>query len=185
VRRSSRVRAPGSYRRRRLASAAAHLGVGLGAITTDVGVDIVSLGGTKNGLLGAEAIVVTDRDQVEGLVYLRKMNMQLASKMRFLSAQLVALYEGDLWLRSASHANAMASRLAVGLAAVPGVRITRPVEANGVFAVLPAGAAAALRSRFGFYDWNHRTGEVRLMCSFDTTEDDVEGLVTAIGSTSR
>jgi threonine aldolase len=105
--------------------------------------------------------------------------MQLASKMRFVSAQLVALYEGDLWLRSAAHANAMAARLAAGLERVPGVRITQRVQANGVFVVLPDGVADALRETWRFYDWDAATGEVRLMCAFDTSPEDVDAFVAA------
>ncbi len=160
----------------RLANAAASLGVPLRALTTDVGVDVVSLGGTKNGLLFAEAVVVLAPEAVTGLAYLRKMDMQLASKMRFLSAQLVALYEGDLWLRSAAHANAMAARLAEGLTAA-GVELLHPAQANGVFARLSPPMADELRRRWRFYDWNH--GTVRLMCAFDTTEQDVDDFLAA------
>ncbi len=160
----------------RLANAAASLGVPLRALTTDVGVDVVSLGGTKNGLLFAEAVVVLAPEAVTGLAYLRKMDMQLASKMRFLSAQLVALYEGDLWLRSAAHANAMAARLAEGLTAA-GVELLHPAQANGVFARLSPAVADELRRRWRFYDWNH--GTVRLMCAFDTTEHDVDDFLAA------
>ena len=164
----------------RLANAAAALDVPLRALTTDAGVDVLSLGGTKNGLMGAEAVVVLDPDAAHGLPYLRKMNMQLASKMRFISAQLVALLDGDLWLRSARHANAMAARLAAGARELPGVQIARPVQANAVFAVLPAGVAGRLRSRYRFYDWDQATGEVRWMCSFDTTDEDVDGFLAAL-----
>ena len=163
----------------RLANAAAWLGVPLRAITTDVGVDALSLGGTKNGILFGEAVVVLDPQAADGLVFQRKVDMQLASKMRFVSAQLVALYEGDLWLRSAAHANAMAARLAAGLERVPGVRITQRVQANGVFVVLPDGVADALRETWRFYDWDAATGEVRLMCAFDTSPEDVDAFVAA------
>ena len=166
----------------RIANAAASLDLPLRAFTTDVGVDVVSFGGTKNGLLGAEAVVVLDPAASTGLTYLRKMNMPLASKMRFISAQLVALLEGDLWLRSAQHANAMAQRLHRGVADLPGVRVARPVQANAVFAVLPPGVADRLRAQFRFYDWDVATGEVRWMCAFDTTEADVDAFVTAIAA---
>ncbi|GHD13345.1 threonine aldolase family protein [Zhihengliuella salsuginis] len=163
----------------RLSNAAAHLGVPLRAFTTDAGVDVVSLGGTKNGLLLGEAVVWLGDDD-SGLKYLRKMNMQLASKMRFLSAQLIALYEGDLWLRSAAHANAMAQRLRAGVETIGGVRLTQQTQANGVFAILPDGAADRVRESFRFYDWDPATGEVRWMCSWDTTEEDIDGLVAAV-----
>ncbi|UZN01491.1 low specificity L-threonine aldolase [Cellulomonas sp. S1-8] len=164
----------------RLANAAAHLGVPLRALTTDCGVDVLSLGGTKNGLLLAEAIVVLDPAAVDGVEYLRKASMQLASKMRFVSAQLVALYEGDLWQRSAQHANAMAARLRAGIDAVGSLEVTQPTEANGVFVRLPAHVAADLRRRWRFYDWDVADGTVRLMCAFDTTEQDVDDLLAAL-----
>lgn len=162
----------------RLANAAAALGCSLAEATTELGVDVVSLGGTKNGGLFAEAVVAVDPAAAPGVRYLRKMDTQLASKMRFLSAQLLALYDGDLWVRSARHANAMASRLALGLGEVPGVTLAHPVEGNGVFAVVPAALAARVRERYHFYDWDREREVVRLMCSWDTTEDAVDALVT-------
>lgn len=164
----------------RLANAAATLGVPLHALTTDVGVDVLSLGGTKNGLLGVEAVVVLNPEASQGLTYLRKMNMQLGSKMRFMSAQLLALLEGDLWLRSAQHANAMALRLRDAVSVLPGVEVVQAVESNAVFATLPAGVADRLRERFRFYDWDASRREVRWMCAFDTTEDDVDAFAAAL-----
>ncbi|MEU2039352.1 threonine aldolase family protein [Nocardia niwae] len=164
----------------RLANAAAALGLPPHAFTTDAGVDVLSFGGTKNGLMFGEAIVVLEPDAVRGMPYLRKAALQLASKMRYVSAQFVALLEGDLWLRNARHANAMAARLATAVARVPGVEIVRPVQANAVFAVLPREVTERLRKRFRFYIWDERTGEVRWMCSFDTTEADVDAFATAI-----
>ena len=171
----------------RLANAAAALDVPLRAMTTDAGVDVVSLGGTKNGALAAEAIVAIDPDAASGLIYARKFDMQLASKMRFVSAQLLALYEGDLYLRSARAANAMAARLRAGIrglidrGAVAGVGVAEG-RVNAVFATLPEGVADALRDRFHFYDWDVARREVRWVCSFDTTEDDVDALVAAVAS---
>ncbi len=170
----------------RLGNAAAHLDLGLGDITSAVGVDIISLGGTKNGLLGAEAVVVLNPDIGQGMRFLRKMNLQLASKMRFLSAQLCALYEGDLWRRSAAHANGMAQRLAKGLAEViaenrvPGLEIVQNVESNVVFARMPAEVTARARQKFAFANWPLEKDIVRLMCAFDTTADDVDALIAAI-----
>ncbi|MGV0110620.1 threonine aldolase family protein [Arthrobacter sp. CP30] len=164
----------------RLANAAAALGQPLRAFTRDAGVDILSFGGTKNGLMFGECIVVLDQEASTGLDYLRKLNMQLASKMRFVSAQLIALLEGDLWLRSASHANAMAARLTEGVRAIKGVTLTQETTANAVFAILPPGAADRIRESFRFYDWDQATGEVRWMCSFDTTEEDVDAFIEAI-----
>ena len=164
----------------RLANAAAALGKTPKAITTDVGVDIVSFGGTKNGLLGAEAVVVLVEGIADGIEYLRKQSMQLASKMRFLSAQFDAALTGELWLRNARAANGMAARLAGSVDGAPGLQITRPVQSNAVFATLPAPARTALHQRFAFYPWDESIGEVRWMCSWDTTEDDVDALGAAV-----
>jgi threonine aldolase len=164
----------------RLANAAAALDVPLRALTADAGVDVLSLGGTKNGLLGAEAVVVLNPAASAGLTYLRKVDMQLSSKMRFMSAQLLALFDGDLWLRSAAHANGMARRLYEKVLDIPGVTVSNVPQANAVFAVLPPGVADRLRPRFRFYDWNPATGEVRWMCAFDTTEADVDAFAAAI-----
>lgn len=158
----------------RLGNAAAALGCGLRDLTTDVGVDVVTLGGTKNGLMAAEAVVVLNPDAATEPKYVRKMMTQLASKMRFVSAQLIALYDGDLWLRSATHANAMAAQLAAGAAAIDGVTITQEPSANGVFAILPPGVADQLRQRYAFHTWDPARDEVRWMCSFDTTPADVD-----------
>lgn len=172
----------------RVWNAAAALGTSLRAFTADAGVDVLSLGGTKNGLLGAEAIVVLDPSRVEGLVYLRKMNMQLASKMRFLSAQLLTLFDGGLGIRSAAHANAMAARLRAGLdrlvatGAVPegSLGFSQATEANAVFALLDNAAADRIRERVRFYDWDRARGEVRWMCAFDTSEADVDAFIAIV-----
>lgn len=164
----------------RIANAAAALDVPFRAFTTDAGVDVLSFGGTKNGLLFGEVVVALRPDVASGLLYLRKMNMQLASKMRFVSAQLLALLDGDLWLRSARHANAMAQRLRAGVDELDGVRLTQTPQANAVFAVLDRDVAERLRQRFRFYDWDPATGEVRWMCAFDTTAADVDGFVEAL-----
>ncbi|WP_037578903.1 threonine aldolase family protein [Phaeacidiphilus oryzae] len=166
----------------RLANAAATLGVPMREYTTDAGVDILSFGGTKNGLLLGEAVVVLDPDAVsaQSLGYLRKLSMQLASKMRFISVQFEALLGGDLWLRSATHANAMAKRLETAVREIDGVEIVRPVQANAVFAVLPKDVTERLQKRFRFYFWDERTGEVRWMAAFDTTEADIDAFASAI-----
>jgi threonine aldolase len=166
----------------RLANAAAGLDTTLAATTTDVGVDALSFGGTKNGLLGAEALVLLADGVGEGATYLRKQTLQLASKGRFLAAQFVALLEDDLWRRSAAHANAMAARLARAVQDVAGVRITQRVQANAVFALLPAGVADRLREDVRFYTWDEATGEVRWMCSWDTTQDEVDAFAAAVRS---
>ena len=166
----------------RISNAAAALGVPLRDFTTDAGVDILSFGGTKNGLLYGEAVVVLDPEASDGLLFLRKLNMQLASKMRFVSAQLIALLTDDLYLRSAGHANDMAARLrgALEAAALPGLEFTRETQANAVFAILPPGVADRLRESFRFYDWDPAAREVRWMTAYDTTESDIDAFVAAI-----
>lgn len=168
----------------RLGNAAAHLGTSLANITSDVGVDVLSLGGTKNGLLGAEAVVVVNPSAVSGLQYLRKSVTQLSSKMRFISAQLTVLYEGELWERSARHSNAMAYRLRDGLEVIaaqdPRIQLPYPTESNLVLVALPTETAARAREQFHFYDWRGHAGLVRLMCSFDTTPEDVDELLKLI-----
>ena len=166
----------------RLFNAASALGVEPRALTTDAGADLLSLGGTKAGLLGAEAVVLLREglDDRGGLRYLRKQTMQLASKMRFASAQLIALLEDRLWERTAGNANAMAARLAAGLAELPGVRITHPVQANVVFAVISPEATRALQGDWPFYVWDEHTGEVRWMCAWDTTPEDVDAFLADV-----
>ena len=164
----------------RIANAAATLGVPLRAFTTDVGVDVVSFGGTKNGMMIGECVVVLNPDAVRGMAFLRKLSMQLASKMRFVSVQFDALLSGDLWLRNARHANAMALRLQAAVRDVQGVEVQRPVEANSVFAILPAEVTERLQVRHPFYVWDQQTGEVRWMTSFDTTEADVDGFAASL-----
>ena len=164
----------------RLSNAAAALGVELRELTTDAGVDILSLGGTKIGAMLAEAVVVLSPDRVTGATFLRKQSMQLASKMRFVSAQLLALFEGDLWRRNAEHANAMARRLAEGVAEVEGLTLPHEVEANAVFPILARESSERLMESFRFYFWDERTGQVRWMCSWDTTEGDVDAFVEAV-----
>jgi threonine aldolase len=164
----------------RIANAAAALGLPLRSFTTDAGVDVVSFGGTKNGLLFGEAVVVLTPAAVRAMTHVRKLSMQLAAKMRFVSAQFEALLTGDLWLRGAGQANAMARRLAEGARAVPGVTVLYPVQANAVFARLPHDVSERLRKRHRFYFWDEAAGEVRWMCSFDTTEEDVDGFLAAL-----
>lgn len=163
----------------RLANAAVSLGEPLAALTGRAGVDVLSLGATKLGALVGDAVVVLTPDAADGVRFLRKVDTQLASKMRFVSAQLLALYEGDLWERTAGHANAMATRLRAGLEGVPGVEPTQPTQANAVFARMPTALAAHLRERWRFYDWSADGSEVRLMCAWDTEEADVDAFVAA------
>ena len=170
----------------RLWNAAASLELPFRAFTSDVGVDILSLGGTKNGLVGAEAIVVLNPEAVEGITYLRKLSMQLASKMRFISAQILTLFEDDLGLRSAARANSMAHTLRqrledkVATGDITGLGFSAPTQANAVFALLDPAVSDRIREKVRFYDWDRQKGEVRWMCSFDTTEDDIAQFVEII-----
>ena len=164
----------------RLWNAAAALGVPFREFTTDAGVDILSLGATKNGAMAAEAIVVLDPARVDGIVYLRKTAMQLPSKMRFLSAQILALFEGGLGLRSAAHANAMAARLRGAIEGLLGLGFSQATDANAVFAVLDNAVADRIRARYRFYDWDRAAGQVRWMTSWDTTEADVDAFAAVI-----
>ena len=160
----------------RLPIAAASLDASLKEITA--GVDVLSLGGTKNGLIYGEAVVLFAKQAHEELKYLRKQAMQLGSKSRFIGAQFTALFAGDLWRTNALHAIAMARRLEAAVKDV--VEITRPVQANAVFAILPRAAVKRVREQFFFYVWNEHTDEVRWMTSFDTTEADVDAFAAAI-----
>lgn len=164
----------------RLCNAAAALDVPLAALTSDVGVDAVSFGGTKNGLMGAEAVVLLSPELGAGFAFRRKQAMQLASKMRFLSVQFEVLLTTDLWRRSAGHANAMAARLAAAVGAIDGVHVTQPVEANAVFAVLPREVTEELAERWPFYVWDEATGEVRWMAAWDTAPEDVDAFVASL-----
>lgn len=165
----------------RIMNAAAGLGCTLREATRDLGVDALSLGMTKNGALGVEAVVVWDEHLADGMQWRRKSAMQLASKHRYLAAQADALLTGDLWRRSAEHANAMARRLADGVRELPGVTVTQEVQANAVFAVLPPALRDALYGDgFVFYVWDEATGEVRWMCSWDTSAEDVDAFVAAV-----
>jgi threonine aldolase len=169
----------------RLSNAAAALELPLRALTAEAGIDVLSFGGTKNGLMLGEAVVFFDSARADGFEYLRKQSMQLASKMRFLAAQFDALLTDELWLRCARHANAMAGRLAAAVEGLPGLTITRPVQANAVFAILPPEVTTRLQQQFPFYVWDEASGEVRWMCSWDTTEEDVEAFAAAIGAALR
>lgn len=164
----------------RLANAAAALGLELNDVSGACGVDVLSFGGTKNGLMHGEVVVFFDPDLSREFRYIRKQGMQLSSKMRFIAAQFAALLEGGLWRENALQANRMAALLAERVRGLPGVRVTRPVQANAVFAVIPAEAVAPLQACYPFYVWDQATGEVRWMASFDTTPDDVEGFVEAL-----
>jgi threonine aldolase len=158
----------------RIANAAASLGQTLRQATRDLGADVLSFGGTKNGILGGEAVVFFNRKLSTDFLYLRKQGMQLASKMRFIAVQFEALLTDDLWRRSAQHANHMARLLEAELRRIPQVKIVWKVEANGVFAQIPPPAIQKIKDRYFFYMWIEEESIVRWMCSFDTTEGDVK-----------
>ena len=164
----------------RIANAAASIDCGLREITRDCGVDVLSFGGTKNGMMFGEAVVIFNRELHGRAAFLRKQATQLASKMRFISSQFAALLTDDLWLINARHANAMASRLEAKLRQLPGVEIARPVEANGVFARFERRAINRLLEDYFFYIWNEEKNEVRWITSFDTSEADVDKLAASV-----
>jgi threonine aldolase len=170
----------------RLANAAAHLGCTLAELAAHA--DVLSFGGTKNGALGAEAVIVMNEGLAAAAPFQRMQLMQLASKMRFLAAQFIALLDDELWLRNASNANRMARRLADGIASIPELRLAYPAEVNGVFAVLPTGQAGRLQQDWNFHVWadlDDRESVVRWMTAFDTTEADVDAFIAAIQETAR
>lgn len=173
----------------RLANAAASLGLGLREASRDLGVDALSLGGTKNGLMGAEAVLLFGGIGKSRFLYRRKQAMQLASKMRFISAQWLAYLSQDLWRTTAQHANGMARKLAEELSGVSGIEILNaPVAANAIFARLPVGRVAALQKEAYFYVWRDepatQTAVVRWMTSFDTREEEVRAFAAAIKSST-
>jgi threonine aldolase len=164
----------------RIANAAVSLGQSLRQATRDLGVDILSFGGTKNGIMGGEAVVFFRPELAENFLYVRKQSMQLASKMRFIAAQFEALLTNDLWRRSAEHANRMARMLEKQVSRIPGVKIVWKVEANGVFAQISRRAIEKLGERYFFHTWIEEESIVRWMCSFDTTEEDIRKFVAVV-----
>ncbi|MGH8102666.1 MAG: threonine aldolase family protein, partial [Chthoniobacterales bacterium] len=167
----------------RLANAAAHLGVSLREISGDAGVDVLSFGGTKNGMIAGEAVVFFDAELARNFAYRRMQGMQLSSKMRFIAAQFDALLDSDLWLKSATHANRMASMLADGLGSIDGIQLTQKVQANEVFAILPRQHIAALQEQAAFQVWTENISEARFVTSFDTTEEDVRTFIDSARAT--
>ena len=161
----------------RISNAAVSLGKDFRDFTVDAGVDILSFGGTKNGMMFGEAVVIFNKTLTENFSYIRKQGMQLHSKMRFISAQFEALLSNELWKRNAAHSNAMAKKLERGLKEIPEIKITQSVDGNGVFAIFPKEITEALQQELFFYVWNDRTNEVRMMCSFDTREEEIERFI--------
>jgi threonine aldolase len=164
----------------RIANAAAAMDLDFYGISGALGVDILSFGGTKNGMMFGEAVVFFKRELAEGFKYRRKQGMQLASKMRYMSAQFEAYLDGELWRENARHANAMARKLFEAVRHIPGVEVTQEVQSNGVFAIVPREIIAPLQDAYFFYVWDEGRSEVRWMCSFDTTEEDIDGFTATL-----
>ena len=165
----------------RISNAVAAQGLTLRKATRDLGVDVLSFGGTKNGLMGVEAVVFLRPDLAREFLYVRKQGMQLASKMRYMAVQMEALLTNDLWRRNAEQANRMARLLEREVQKIPRVKIVYPVEANGVFAQIPHAAIQEIQERYFFYVWSEEESVVRWMCSFDTTEEDVRKFAEFLG----
>lgn len=161
----------------RIANATVALNSNFRSITTDAGVDVLSFGGTKNGLMFGEAIVFFGKEKARDFEYLRKQGMQLHSKMRYIAAQFDRYLTGDLWKKNALHANRMAKLLADKLRQFPQLKITREVKANGIFCIMPPELIPSMQKEYFFHIWDHQTHEVRLMCSWDTTEEDIDRFV--------
>jgi threonine aldolase len=161
----------------RIANAAVSLKLPFKAFTTDAGVDVLSFGGTKNGMMFGEAICFLKPGLSENFKYIRKQGMQLASKMRFISAQYTGYFRNDLWKSCATHSNAMAGIMADRLEKVDGLKITQPVQSNGIFVIMPEKVAEQMRNQYFFYPWNEKISEYRLMASWDTSEEDIDGFI--------
>jgi len=166
----------------RISNAVASLGVSLKAATVDCGVDIMSFGGTKNGLMIGEAVLIFNDELKANAPYFHKQTAQLFSKNRFIATQFTALLSNDLWLRMADHSNKMAQLLASKVKMIPDVKVTQNVDANAIFAIIPVHTIEPLRAKYPFYEWDAQTHEQRWMCSFDTTEEEVNGFATTLKS---
>lgn len=164
----------------RLANAAVSLNKSFKEITQ--GVDVLSFGGTKNGLMFGEAIVFFKPELAQNFMYQRKQGMQLASKMRFIAAQFEALLSNDLWKRNASHTNSLAKQLGAELGKIKGITVTQKIDANAVFAIMPAHIIEPLQKEYPFYTWVEKTNEVRLMCSWDSTEQEIKDFINKLKS---
>lgn len=158
----------------RISNAAVALDRDFYEMTGEAGVDVLSFGGTKNGMMYGEAVVFFNQKLCEDFKYRRKQGMQLSSKMRYIATQFEAFLQNDLWKTNALHANQMAQRLYLAVKDIPGVEVTQPVESNAVFAQIPAKIIPDLQEKYFFYVWDDERSEVRWMCSFDTTEQDID-----------
>ncbi|MDF1574424.1 MAG: low specificity L-threonine aldolase [Bacteroidales bacterium] len=166
----------------RISNAAISLDCGFYEMTGGAGVDVLSFGGTKNGMMYGEAVIFFNKALCEDFKYRRKQGMQLASKMRYIAAQFSAFLEHDLWKENARHANRMAKKLYEAVKDLPGVEVTQAVESNAVFARIPARIIPELQQEFFFYMWDEERSEVRWMCSFDTTEEDIDRFTSLLSS---
>jgi threonine aldolase len=164
----------------RIANAAAALAIPIGDFTKNAGVDVLSFGGTKNGMMFGEAIIFFNQELSENFKYIRKQGMQLYSKMRFIAAQFNRYLQDDFWLKTAAYSNHMAKILAESLSNIKEIKITQEVQVNGVFAIIPKKIIPLLQKEYFFYVWNENTSEVRWMCSWDTTEEDIKSFIEAI-----
>ncbi len=167
----------------RLSNAVASLNVSLSAVTKDVGIDVLSFGGTKDGMMFGDAVIFFNKDFSKDFPYIRKQGMQLISKMRFISAQFIALLTDNLWLKNAQHANEMAQFLAEEIKKIPEITISKNVQANAVFAYVDPTIISKLQEKYFFYVWDEATSEVRWMTSWDTTKEDIQNFVTFIRQT--
>ena len=166
----------------RLANAAVALDLPFSAFTVDAGIDVLSFGGTKNGMMLGEAVLFFNPELSKNSKYIRKQSMQLFSKMRFVSTQFLAYFENDLWKKNATHSNRMAKLLEKQVREIPAIQLTQEVEANGVFAIVPREIIPRLQEKYFFYMWDERRSEVRWMTSFDTQEEDIMNFVALIKS---
>jgi threonine aldolase len=164
----------------RISNAAVSLGLNFSSFTKDAGVDVLSFGGTKNGLMLGEAVLVFNPELSRNTKFFRKQAAQLFSKMRFISAQFIPYLEEEIWKSNALHSNSMAKLLVEMIKDIGKITVTQKVEANGVFAILPREVIPLIREEFFFYDWNESIGEVRWMTSFDTTEEDIRSFVSLL-----
>jgi threonine aldolase len=166
----------------RLANASVSLKQDFAAFTRDAGVDVLSFGGTKNGMMFGEAVIFFNPSQAENFKYIRKQGMQLHSKMRFIGAQFERLLRDNLWKKTAAHSNAMAKYLEQQLLTISPIKITQPVEANVVFAIMPPPVITEVQKHYFFYVWNEQTSEVRLMCAFDTIKEEIDDFIEKVRS---
>ncbi len=169
----------------RISNAAAALNCSLADLSAKAGVDVLSFGGTKNGLMFGEAVIILNPELSHSVKYIRKQTAQLHSKMRYISSQFTSFLTNELWRKNALHANRMASLLATEAAKIEGVKITQEVQANGVFAIIPSAWIKKLQEHYFFYVWNANTSEVRWMTAFDTTEEDIRGFIRLLTSISK